>query len=303
MNSQRTGKLVGWLGLGLLTFIILAPVSTERLSYRQSCFLDFMHVPFATLFSAIVFHLICGPRGQRFPPWPVAAMLVGVFLLSEWMQPYFERSFSWLDLVYDALGVMGGWILFAAHRERVKSILWGLAIVLLLAVIPFEIQMLRLYRVESRFPEVASFALPEEKPHWGLVNCEFEKTVQDHGRSWRLTVLEPGYAAFFMEHPIQDWQGFTHLELEFSVTEPVEVTLRIDDRAQTKNYFDRFQAEFEAQAGVNQYCLALEGLTISSGSRAVDWSTIHQAGLILSGVKGGENISLKTLVLRRGECY
>ena len=94
MKSRGVGKIIGWLGLALLLFIILAPVKAETMSYRQSCFTDVLHVPFAAIVSAIVFYLICGSRGRKFPPWPVASLLVGVFLLSEWVQPYFDRSFS-----------------------------------------------------------------------------------------------------------------------------------------------------------------------------------------------------------------
>lgn len=294
---------MGWLGLGLLVFILLVPVSIRNVAYREGCLLDLLHTPFAAVFSVVVFHLVCGPRGWRFPSWPIAALLMGLFLLSEWVQPYFNRSFSWLDLYYDFLGILGGWILFAAHRERVKSILWGLVGVLLLTLIPYGIQMLRLERIKSRFPELAAFVLPEEKPHWTLMNCEFEP-VREHGRTpSRLKVLEPGEAAFFMEHPIRDWQEYTHLLMEIQIPRAMDVTLRIDDRKSTTNYFDRFQSEFRIRAGLNQYCQPLTDLKTSSGTRYMDVSNIYRVGLILHDVNGGETISLKTLVLRRDECY
>jgi hypothetical protein len=100
-----------------------------------------------------------------------------------------------------------------------------------------------------------------------------------HGKfALKLDLFPSEYPGLQTQLSRKDWRPYKSLSLDIynPQFETVNLTIRIDDRADDPDYGDRFNHGLELNPGVNKTAIPLEKLITSGTGRKLDLSTIHK---------------------------
>jgi VanZ family protein len=297
--SRKNAKIWG-LGaaaalLALVQFATL-PAQPKILSVTN----NFAHGP---VFGALSLVLLAGLRPHFvLRPWLayVAALLLAVAagVAIEFLQVFSRRDASFADVLTNTLGA-GCCLSLAAYFDRS---IWhartrALRRVLLIAgilqffviLVPVGQALLAYVSRMARFPTIMQFTSGLDMYFIDLRDCEgtiVEPTFNGpgHGGNQALRVLCYGddWPGISNIEPSPDWRRYRRLRID--VTNPGEskltLGLRIHDIGGGQEYDDRFNREFEIEAGTRRVLdVKLADIASSPANRTLDLSRI--GGLVL----------------------
>jgi hypothetical protein len=192
-----------------------------------------------------------------------------------------------------ALGIYAAWdsrlASFWRQRPAMRRAVFILACVLLLVCILPLLQLAVAYRERAAaMPVIMDFGAGWATPFLKLRSAsltagipERQKQQASTGPMARLT-LEPGkYPGVSVIEPTPNWTGYTALVLEIHspLSTPLELVLRVHDRAHNQEPEDRFTRRLRLQPGENRFRIPLAEIESAPVCRSMDLSRI--AGLIL----------------------
>lgn len=114
-----------------------------------------------------------------------------------------------------------------------------------------------------------------------------------HGESSLLMRLYPSaYPGLVTALGKMDWRGWERFCFDVfnPQSEVVSMTLRVDDRRESKDYHDRFNETLSLSPGTQTVCVPLTGIRTSGTGRNVDLRNIY--GFLLFALKPKDNILL-----------
>jgi hypothetical protein len=100
-----------------------------------------------------------------------------------------------------------------------------------------------------------------------------------------LQLLPAPYPGIYILEPGPDWRGYRYLSIELHSANPtpVNLSLRVHDRAHNNEYSDRFNHILTVAPGTHRYRISLEDISNSPAGRKLDLGNI--AGVkLFSGI-------------------
>jgi VanZ family protein len=295
--SRKNAKIWG-LGaaaalLALVQFAAL-PAQPKILSVIN----NFAHGP---VFGALSLVLLAGLRPHfLLRPWLayVAALLLAVAagVAIEVLQIFSRRDASIADVLTNALGA-GSCLSLAAYfdrsiwhaRRRPRILLVAGILQIFIILVPVGQALLAYASRLERFPTIMQFTSALDMYFIDLRDCEgtiVEPSFNGpgHGGNQALRVLcygddWPGIANI---EPSPDWRRYRRLRIDVTNSGKNELTLglRIHDIGGGQEYDDRFNREFEIEAGTRRVLdVKLADIASSPANRTLDLSRI--GGLVL----------------------
>lgn len=215
---------------------------------------------------------------KRRPEWPLAYVMLGTGFacvclggLIELIQPYFQRSRSWIDLGRDVWGILAasglyyGWQL-PRRAPLVRSAAIGVSVLaLFIAFTPIADALYRQWVRDRTFPVLIDFDNKTVRRLVGRAEygrISFVPAPPDWTGNETLTaeVIMPKatrWSGFALYQPTPDWGGFS--QMSFEVFSPLEKPARIAMNiysVESKNKVLRYHS-FEVQPGLNKFSVSL----------------------------------------------
>lgn len=230
--------------LALVTVLLLIPLPVEQIVRRWPALLGEIENAAHPLVFAWLAWLGFRVLRRRMPapdrrPYLLAFAITVLFgLITEIVQALVGRDSAWIDLRNDALGALFALALIARNENfavRQRAAHWLFTSIatacVLLALAPLAwTATAYLYRYSQ------SPVLWQE--HSALLQ--------------RFSVWQTGrYEGLEIKELAGDWRGYSHLEVEGVATgdDPVEVNIRVHDRAHTHQFKDRYNEKFTLPTG------------------------------------------------------
>jgi len=249
--------------------------------------LDFGHVPLFCFIAAIVLWAL------DWRNWPktttknyilAGAIAVILAMLTEVLQQLTpERSFQVGDIVHDLIGSTLFLLIAFQIRRPLKSTTIRLinlitGILLIVALIPFLFAALDELRARRDFPLLASFETGMEMERWDIEE-RFERSNMHltHGESSLRINLSPGvFPGASLNYPPRDWHGYKLLAFDAFLegSDPLPLTVRINDQAHNEEYVDRYNRTFTLKPGPNQVNIDLSEVMHAPKGRLMDMEHI-----------------------------
>jgi hypothetical protein len=268
---------------------------------------DFSHVPmFAALTAAIYCFLRFPPRVAGGPALLIAAIsAIAIGAVTELLQSYVGRSGSWSDFRHDLLGIGAALCAIAAFDARLalmRGLRGGAAMLAIVALGVAATPVAQMYRAyayrDANFPELAAFRDGREK-YWTLARGVRREIDGD------ALVIEFGpdqYPGVSWYEPVPDWRGYRSLVVEVTNPNdvPLEITLRIHDRAHTSEYADRFNRAVGLRPRERRrIVVSLEEVRVAPEGRAMDLGHISDISIFRSSASGPPALLIHRLALER----
>ena len=249
------------------------------------------HVP---LFAGLALLGCAAPFARNQSPlWLFIACTVLALVLGagiEGLQRLVGRSFDWLDVLRDVLGVYLGLCLhLAISKSRVwqqRIALLGLGGLLLIAALqPMGLVLLDLYAMQKGFPVLANFETSLELSRWENERAEKALTreqVRQGRQSLQVVYLAGTFPDVTLRELRGDWMAYQYLHVSVfnTLNIPLMITIKIydHDHLYRGNHFgDRFDREIMIQPGWNDMDIALDDVKNAPADRVMDME--HIAGL------------------------
>ncbi len=232
-----------------------------------------------------------------------ATFLIGIAI--EIIQPFFNRSASFLDIYYNFVGVCCAGATYALSRQKGKlkarfiAAYIGIALVLASSLLLPALGAYTLRIQEKSLPQLLDFESAWQQRVWrsgGQSHTSLIKAPRgwEENSSTALQVtFNPGqYPGFNFAHPPKDWTGYSKLRFEvFSKTEKLQrISLRIHDGEHSQEYTDRFNKSFEIRQGVNSLEIPLSEIQNAPQLRKMNLSNV--AGFAIFMVNPEDSPSL-----------
>ncbi len=249
---------------------------------------DLGHLPAFALFTyLLVTHW--QPLARRpFGAQMLAAIGIMAFLgwSVEVIQLYVGRTFSWLDLRKDLLGVCLGLVFCAPRRkELARSVHLGLMVLLVAWVMWEAAPAGRALADESiarrQFPLLSGLETPFERERWsGDAPYFIARSVHHQGEaSLRAELGTDRYSGVALEYFPRDWRGYAFLKIDLfnPEPEPIALTCRVNDRAHDLRgyrYEDRFNRSFQIVSGWQTISIPLEEIRTAPAQREMQMDDI-----------------------------
>jgi VanZ family protein len=227
----------------------------------------------------------------------------GTGFVSEVIQKPLARDASWEDVVADALGVVLGLAVYAIFDRRTPLRRWHRVTAFGVAVICIAIFMVPIVRMtraylhrNGQFPVLADFHSRLEL-YWAV---SFGVT-----RDIVYGVLEvefgPGeFPGVSFHEPVPDWRGYQTLliDVENPDSAPLELAVRVHDRAHTRAFADRFNRRFQLEARERRMLrIPLEDVRNGPRQRLMDMAHISDITLFKGAASGSNRLFIHSLKL------
>ena len=262
------------------------------------------HVPLFGILALVFLWALPRRLAVRFPAWPARYALVLTFcaavaFLTEGLQALVGRDASLADILRDMAGAAGFLGLHSVHSVPkagwARWIRIGAALCLLGAAFwPVFVCIAGYAARELRFPVLLEGGSPLSRQFLDFEDAAMTAAPAPRGwpaprpdRVGRL-VLNPGlYPGMALREPVHDWSAYDVLEAEVFVPAPapIEVTLRIDDRAHNGEYHDRYNQTFRLAPGLNRIRVPLARVRGAPRDRALDLKAVTQVFLFADGLR------------------
>ena len=272
------------------------------------------HVP---LFAGLALLGCAAPFARHHSPlWlfiacTVLALVLGVGI--EGLQRLVGRSFDWLDVWRDVLGVYLGLCLhLASSKSRAwqqRMALLGMGGLLLLAALqPMGLVLLDLYAMQKGFPVLANFETSRELSRWEAERAERTLTyeqVRQGRQSLRVVYLAGKFPDVTLREMRGDWMAYQYLHVSVfnTLNIPLMITIKIydHDHLNRGNHSgDRFDREILMQPGWNDMDIALDDVKNAPADRAMDMDSIAGLSFFLKATNQPVVIYLDDIRLTTG---
>jgi hypothetical protein len=293
MRNWRWERLLG--GLAALSALTLAQAllpANEETMLRSSVF-DAGHVLLFGLVALLALWILGGAipsedRG-RFVPYGLALLLVVLLGLgTEFLQMFAERDAGLGDFVRDVIGGVAALLAaFALDRRRWSIPVFARVLVLILAAtiavagMRESVFVYRDYgRRDASFPTLCGFDAPWEMRFVRGQNAELTRVPppegwdEARGQVGRLSLGRADYPGLALKETFPDWTGFDALEFLIWSEEPVELVVRVHDRAHDQRYTDRFNRTIQVAPGANRFRIPLEEIAEGPAQRRLDLGSV-----------------------------
>jgi VanZ family protein len=286
---------------GLLLFVPL-PISP---TYFGRTIENAGHTPlFVMLTLGMLFVLRTDPRFTGARLYALVALVgVGTGFVSEIIQRPLARDASWEDVVADALGVVLGLAVYAIFDRRAPLRRWhrvtafGVALICIAIFMVPIVRMTRAYvHRNGQFPVLADFRSRLEL-YW-TVSFGVTRDIV-----YGVLEVEFGTGEFpgvSFHEPVPDWRGYQTLliEVENPDSTPLELAVRVHDRAHTRAFADRFNRRFQLDAGERRTLrIPLEDIRNGPRQRLMDMAHISDITLFKGAVSGSNRLFIYSLKL------
>ena len=195
-----------------------------------------------------------------------------------------ERSFQAGDILNDIIGA--GTFLAIAYqfrrelKSRTRVFLCSTVYVsLMISCMPVIVAFADEMRAREDFPLLGSFETRWEMGRWKSEESSFRRVSMyaTDGYHSLETVLSPGlYPGITMDYPPRDWRGYENLTFDAHLegTEPLPLTVRINDLAHNEEFNDRYNRTFTLQPGANRLNIDLSEVEHAPKGRLMDMEHI-----------------------------
>lgn len=235
--------------------------------------------------------------------------------LIELIQPYFGRSRSLIDVLYDASGAFVACLVYLFAQGTFHSVK-GAGINFLIALICTVVCALALaspayyfwleHRVETRLPILLDF---ESRDQVALIapNMGGKLTLTTAPPEWlgnSSQVLNIHFAA--SEYPgarmhsmWPNWSDYRYLNMEIfnPNTQTLSLSIRINDRSHNQEYADRYNLTRPIEPGHNVLHISLETIEQAPAGRKMNLAQVEQVIWFMRGEEQKKDEASKTLYL------
>jgi VanZ family protein len=326
LSFRRDLALAAVVILGVVVVVSVAPPpDADRLSGESH---NFAHV---VVFGAL--GLVLARALRRFPfrrpGWPLVAFAtllagVGFGILTEYAQGHLGGTPTWGDVSRDvlgtALGLCAAIALARPTAPTARRLLWiTVALGLLAAAVPLADAGLD-YRARARlFPVLLDPAAPRGLAFVSLYGNPVTRVPLPPGIAsgepagstgsvepgpWTLRVpLDAGrWPGITLDEPAPDWRGWRAIVVEVAnpSDEPLDLTLRVNDRAHDNRSEDRYNQHLPLQPrSRHRFEFPLEAVARAPAGRAMDLSQIQKVIVFHVGPAPGRSFHLERIALVR----
>ena len=234
------------------------------------------------------------------------AVLLG--LLIEEVQQLQGRHYSFMDIYLNCLGVSLALAFHPSaefkHRVSQTILRFGVAALLLVALIPVTKHGVDWIAAKSSFPILSDFESTFELERWkgkelAIIELEGGNRVLSH----QFDVTQ--YSSLYFNHVPGDWLGYDCFR--FQVINPAEkvlhLTVRIHDRMHRESgydYNDRFNLSVRVSPGVNDYKVTLDAVSSAPRDRSMNLEEISE--VIFFTITLDEKVTLYFDNIELGTC-
>jgi len=257
------------------------------------------------------------PEGRPWRAYLIAFLTaVAIGAATEVGQVFTHRDPAVADVGLDALGALCALALAAAFDRRVwdgwprgttvRLLAAALGLGLALAVLaPFAVGVLAYARRAYNFPVL--FRADTGLDRYFLVHGRFTaETVAgaDGGASrrvLRVPLARRPYDGVTIFEPSPDWRGFRALEVavENPGAQPLDLTVRVDDRSHNGSFEDRYNGVFRVPPGARrQIEIALDDIEAAPRGRRLDLAHVGPVVIFRAGAGGPDAFLLERVTLR-----
>lgn len=266
------------------------------------------HFPVFGLLGAVIFVAL-----RRFAPhvwhagWRAYAMtLLAMLVLSamaEWSQQFTDRNASLRDVGVNMAGTLAVLCLIALRDRQVADVVCDARRRMLLLLAPLVLAVLVLVPLGTDWAAVV-----KRNADFPCIVCPANwldlRMLTASGASVDLVRADGLDAAFLevrldretfpglaWEWPVADWRGFDTLIVELTNpgSEPLALTLRIDDALHDSRYADRFNHRIRlGPEARHRECIPLSGIQAAPQEREMDLSQVARVMLFGGGRAQGQ---------------
>ncbi len=278
----------------IVCVLLFSPINHRAHTVFLNRLLDAGHFPFFFLVTLVINYYLSSRKAIIF------SLLVVV--LSEAIQPLFNRSTTWVDLENGLLGVLlAGLFIFVWQLRPTK---FALSLVFCLTGSVFFYTLIPSVRAwqtivwqKEQFPLLAEFEDSRENNLWYIIRgkrCEYrigqgKLSVKTTPRMYSGMTFDAGYS---------DWSPYSNLI--FSVYNPGEqfyLIIRIDDDGDIEKYDSRFSGRFLISTGSNQIRIRVNEIKTNPIKRNLNISNITRVFFFVSPLDPSRHFELDNLRL------
>lgn len=238
---------------------------------------------------------------------------------TELVQYFTPRDASALDMVYNLAGIVSFLLIAATFDQGLRNLApfrrlsnrnltrLGSIAILSSAFIVFAVIALSHARRRAQFPVLLDFESFLDKSFLETSNSEME--FVEAPQPWRdITgsrvcqwIIQPGsLSSITVKYPSPVWVGYKHLEFEIysEMTEPLDVSLRINDVQHNFDYQDRYNTVIVVQPGLNTISIPLFDVENAPRDRKMDMTSIANIILFTSVKDNHKVLYIDNLLLK-----
>ncbi|MBT8121822.1 MAG: hypothetical protein KJO10_04725 [Gammaproteobacteria bacterium] len=278
---------------GLIVFLV---ITFGKLSGHTSLIReiqDTLHTVVFTVFTYFALQLMHRRAGDSNTTSANYLLVAGLCLLTgvaaEAAQWLTGRGFGLLDIVRDMAGIVLGAGFHALHarttqgsrliprRHLRRTLAVALSVILCAAIYPLASLSWHYQGRNAAFPVIM-----DVQADWATAFLEpnaarLTPAPKTCGPAFlALQLLPADYPGIDIVDPSPDWRGYRYLgiELHSANPAPVNLTLRVHDRAHNNEFSDRFNYTLTVTPGTHQYRIALEDISNAPTGRKLDLASI-----------------------------
>jgi VanZ family protein len=216
-------------------------------------------------------------------------------LCIELIQPWFERTTSFEDIIKNLTGSLLAFCLLSTHlplsSKKQHSVLSCLAIVLsCYALKPFVTSYYDESLTTNSFPVINNFESPFELSRLSAVGdkTKINIIVQDNGKhTLSVSIQKEDYSGVSIRYLANNWQSYNHLiySIYNPLPEPQTLTLRIHDDQHSHSSFDyndRFNKKIELKPGWNKISTQLGEVKHAPKNRLMNMANIQNVAFFIT---------------------
>jgi hypothetical protein len=278
---------------GLIVFLVITfgKLSGHNALIRE--IQDTLHTVVFTVFTYFALQLMHRRAGDSLTTSADYLLVAGLCLLTgvatEAAQWLTGRGFGLLDIVRDMAGIVLGAGFHALnarttqgsrlipHKHLRRTLAVALCVILCAAIYPLASLSWHYQGRNAAFPVImdmqADWATAFLEPNAARLTPA-PNTCGPAASA--LQLLPADYPGIGIVDPSPDWRGYRYLgiELHSANPAPVNLTLRVHDRAHNNEFSDRFNYTLTVTPGTHQYRIALEDISNAPTGRKLDLGSI-----------------------------
>jgi VanZ family protein len=263
------------------------------------------HTPlFFLLTLGLLFALRTDPRFTGARLYAAAGMVgAGTGFLSEVIQRPLARDASWEDVIADALGVVLALAAYAIFERRSPLRRWHRVTAFVVAIACIAIFILPIVRMarayvhrNGQFPVLADFHSRLEL-YW-TVSIGVKRDIV--GGVLAVEFGDEEFPGVSFHEPVPDWSRYKTLLIDVKNPDslPLELVVRVHDRAHTRAFHDRYNKSFKLAAGERRTLrIPLEDIRRGPRQRLMDMTQISDITLFKGASAGSRTLHIHALKL------
>lgn len=282
------------LALALLAILSFLPLPNGDFPGFWHAFMDSGHMPaFAGLTLLFYFRSAqAQTRTLRESLLLSAITALGIALLIEIIQPYFDRSRSLDDFAAGATGTLfaiGGILLWRFTPLRLWRVSYGIActVAALFLAIPMFLEGAALVWQRANFPLLADFESHAQLRLWHAypqredttaARASLARDFSSDGTQALLVDTLPGtYSGVVYSANGFDWSPYRTLAFDiFTPEPPFDLNLRIDDDRPCTDFDDRYNAALSLRSGWNSIRIPLAQIESAPRTRLLNLRAVRR---------------------------